>query len=54
MFDFLRIRTWIEMDKAAVGSEAGQEVVRDSMELAALEGLVGHLESAACRMKSRL
>ena len=46
VFHFLRIRTWMRIDDA----RASQEVVRDSVHLAELEGLVGHSRSAQKRL----
>ena len=46
VFHFLRIRTWMRIDDA----KASQEVVRDSVQLAELEGLIGHSRSAQKRL----
>ena len=44
--DFVRVRTWLEMDS---GPEA-EQVTRDAVRLAELEGLTAHARSAACRL----
>ena len=46
VFHFLRIRTFMRIDDA----KASQEVVRDSVQLAELEGLIGHSRSAQKRL----
>ena len=46
VFHFLRIRTFLRIDDA----KASQEVVRDSVQLAELEGLIGHSRSAQKRL----
>ena len=46
VFHFLRIRTWMRIDDA----KASQELVRDSVQLAELEGLIGHSRSAQKRL----
>ncbi|KAG5176527.1 histidinol dehydrogenase [Tribonema minus] len=46
VFNFVRIRTWMRID--AVGD--AQQVVKDSVQLARLEGLEGHARSAECRL----
>jgi histidinol dehydrogenase len=46
VLNFLRVRTWMRIDDRA----ASQEVVRDSVALARLEGLEGHARSAECRL----
>ena len=46
VFHFLRIRTWLRVDDA----RASQELVRDSVQLAELEGLIGHSRSAQRRL----
>ena len=45
VFDFLRIRTWIEIDD----SEQASPLIRDAAGLAALEGLPGHARAATIR-----
>lgn len=45
VFNFLRIRTWLNIDNLADASE----LVEDSVQLATLEGLIGHSRSAMCR-----
>jgi phosphoribosyl-ATP pyrophosphohydrolase/phosphoribosyl-AMP cyclohydrolase/histidinol dehydrogenase len=45
VFDFLRIRTWLEVDDLP----AAAEVVADAEELAKLEGLAGHALAAGRR-----
>ena len=45
VFDFLRVRTWLEIDQA---SEAHQ-LVADAVQLARLEGLEGHARAAERR-----
>eukprot|EP00455_Lapot_gusevi_P000897 TRINITY_DN10377_c0_g1_i4.p1 TRINITY_DN10377_c0_g1~~TRINITY_DN10377_c0_g1_i4.p1 ORF type:complete len:453 (-),score=132.79 TRINITY_DN10377_c0_g1_i4:79-1386(-) len=46
VFNFLRIRTWLNLDSLP----AAQEIVHDSMALARLEGLEGHARSAEQRL----
>ena len=46
VFHFLRIRTWMRIDDAKLS----QELVRDSVQLAELEGLIGHSRSAQKRL----
>ncbi|MCG6948217.1 MAG: histidinol dehydrogenase [Acidobacteria bacterium] len=50
VFDFLRVRTWMEIDNL---SEAG-ETVEDSIALARLEGLEAHARAAELRLKERI
>ncbi len=45
VFDFLRVRTWIEIEDPA----EAQGMFRDAQRLAELEGLAGHARSAALR-----
>jgi phosphoribosyl-ATP pyrophosphohydrolase/phosphoribosyl-AMP cyclohydrolase/histidinol dehydrogenase len=45
VFDFLRVRTWLEIDDPA----GARELVEDAERLAELEGLAGHARSAALR-----
>lgn len=47
VFTFLRMRTWLRIDD---DSEAAQQLVRDSADLARLEGLEGHARAAECRL----
>ncbi|MBN2343691.1 MAG: histidinol dehydrogenase [Deltaproteobacteria bacterium] len=47
VFDFLRIRTWIEI----TNKDAAQPLVEDAARLAQLEGLEGHMKSALKRKK---
>ncbi|GAB5372711.1 hypothetical protein AAMO2058_001688400, partial [Amorphochlora amoebiformis] len=47
---FLRIRTWMQLNDAESGP--AQEMVRDSVALAKLEGLEGHAKSASLRISS--
>lgn len=46
VFTFLRIRTWMNLDD----KEGVQEVVRDSVTLARIEGLEGHARAGECRL----
>ena len=46
VFNFLRIRTWIEVDD----TEAARALYEDAEALAKLEGLSGHANAAALRM----
>ena len=46
VFDFLRIRTWMRVDDPA----AAQEMVRDTVRFARLEGLEGHARAGECRL----
>jgi histidinol dehydrogenase len=46
VFTFLRIRTWMEIDNLATA----QDLVRDCVALARVEGLEGHARSAECRL----
>lgn len=46
VFNFLRIRTWMRVDDA----EASQQVVKDAVQLARLEGLEGHARAAEKRL----
>jgi len=48
VFTFLRIRTWMNITNRL----DAQEVVRDAVALARLEGLEGHARSAECRLVS--
>ncbi|MCP4677971.1 MAG: histidinol dehydrogenase [Deltaproteobacteria bacterium] len=45
VFDFLRVRTWLDIDDRA----AARELVQDAERLAELEGLAAHARSAAKR-----
>ncbi len=45
VFDFLRVRTWLEIDNR----DAARELVKDAERLAELEGLSAHARSAAKR-----
>jgi phosphoribosyl-ATP pyrophosphohydrolase/phosphoribosyl-AMP cyclohydrolase/histidinol dehydrogenase len=51
VFNFLRIRTFLELDESATGALAQQQhdLVADSAALARLEGLEGHARSAERR-----
>ena len=46
VFTFLRIRTWMNIEDKA----AAQNVVRDCIHLARMEGLEGHARAAECRL----
>ena len=46
VFTFLRIRTWMNI----TNKENAQELVRDSVALARIEGLDGHAQAAECRL----
>ena len=46
VFTFLRVRTWINIEKL----ETCQESIQDAVELAKLEGLFGHSRSASKRL----
>lgn len=46
VFTFLRIRTWMQLDNMA----EAQELVKDCVALARVEGLEGHARSAECRL----
>jgi histidinol dehydrogenase len=46
VFTYLRVRTWMRMDDLA----SGQQVVRDALHLARLEGLEGHARAAEKRL----
>lgn len=46
VFTFLRIRTYIHL----TNKEDAQELVRDSVQLARMEGLEGHAQAAECRL----
>jgi phosphoribosyl-ATP pyrophosphohydrolase/phosphoribosyl-AMP cyclohydrolase/histidinol dehydrogenase len=46
VFDFVRVRTWLELDDA----EAAGELARDAAELARLEGLEAHARAAEKRL----
>lgn len=48
VFNFLRIRTWLRIDSL----EQSQQLVKDSTQLARLEGLEGHARSAERRLLS--
>ena len=48
VFNFLRIRTWMRIDD----KEASQDMVRDSIVMARLEGLEGHARAAEGRSTS--
>jgi phosphoribosyl-ATP pyrophosphohydrolase/phosphoribosyl-AMP cyclohydrolase/histidinol dehydrogenase len=49
VFDFVRVRTWLELDD----SEAAAELARDAADLARLEGLEGHARAAEMRLGRR-
>jgi phosphoribosyl-ATP pyrophosphohydrolase/phosphoribosyl-AMP cyclohydrolase/histidinol dehydrogenase len=46
VFDFLRIRTWLEIDDP----QAAAQLVKDAKRLAELEGLTGHSNAAKVRL----
>jgi histidinol dehydrogenase len=46
VFDFLRVRSWLCMD----GGEGAEDLARDTMRLADLEGLAAHARSARARL----
>ena len=46
VFDFLRVRTWLDIGAA----RAAAGVIKDAVKLAELEGLAGHARSAAARL----
>ena len=46
VFNFLRIRTWMSIDS----KEDSQQLVKDAVELARLEGLEGHARAAEARL----
>jgi phosphoribosyl-ATP pyrophosphohydrolase/phosphoribosyl-AMP cyclohydrolase/histidinol dehydrogenase len=47
VFDFLRVRTWLEIDDP----EGARQTVEDSIRLARLEGLEGHARAGEMRLK---
>jgi phosphoribosyl-ATP pyrophosphohydrolase/phosphoribosyl-AMP cyclohydrolase/histidinol dehydrogenase len=47
VFDFLRVRTWLEIDDAA----AAREMIEDAVALARLEGLEAHARAAEKRLR---
>jgi len=51
VFNFLRIRTWLNIHD--LHDPTCQQAVRDSVDLAELEGLVGHSRSARCRLTNQ-
>jgi phosphoribosyl-ATP pyrophosphohydrolase/phosphoribosyl-AMP cyclohydrolase/histidinol dehydrogenase len=50
VFDFLRVRTWLKINDA----RAASGIMKDSVKLAELEGLIGHARAAACRQPGSL
>jgi phosphoribosyl-ATP pyrophosphohydrolase/phosphoribosyl-AMP cyclohydrolase/histidinol dehydrogenase len=50
VFDFLRVRTWLKINNA----RAAAGIIKDAVQLAELEGLIGHARSAAGRQPGSL
>ncbi|CAM9469633.1 unnamed protein product, partial [Choristocarpus tenellus] len=46
VLNFLRVRTWMRIDD----KDASQDLVRDAVHLARMEGLEGHARAAECRL----
>ena len=46
VFTFLRIRTWLHL----TSPEPAQQLVRDAVALARIEGLEAHARAAECRL----
>jgi phosphoribosyl-ATP pyrophosphohydrolase/phosphoribosyl-AMP cyclohydrolase/histidinol dehydrogenase len=49
VFDFLRVRTWLEIDDAG----AANQTVEDAVAVARLEGLEAHARAAERRLQRR-
>jgi phosphoribosyl-ATP pyrophosphohydrolase/phosphoribosyl-AMP cyclohydrolase/histidinol dehydrogenase len=48
VFTFLRIRTWMNITEGS--DPSAQEMIRDAVSLARIEGLEGHARAAECRL----
>lgn len=54
VFNFLRIRTWLNMKESEMQGAPAQAMVQDAVDLAELEGLQGHARSARKRLHQHL
>ena len=49
VFTFLRIRTWMNI----TNSDGAQDLIKDCVQLARIEGLEGHAQAAECRLTKK-